>query len=191
MHSKALSLLALVLAGILAACGGEGRRPEESPAPQARSTTQSPIVGSETVTGLEALHDTVHARALRGDTLGLLRILVNDSVYRTHVWPVSDAYEDREEVWNFVIGLHKANSVKGMRRLLSDILVAANGKVGFPKFGTSGIPGGVLHYAPKGERERGAVRLFGSALCLDGACQVLSYNQGGMKGGPSSENDAE
>lgn len=176
----ARSLSIPILAGLLSACG-EARRAEEPP------PAQSPLVGSESVDGLAALHDTVHARALRGDTLGLLRVLVNDSTYRAHVWPVSPVYEEREEVWNFVIGMHKANSVKGMRRLLGDILVPGNGAVEFPDFGTTEIPGGVLYYAPKSERGKGGVRLFGSALCLEDACRVLSYNQGGAKGSEGSE----
>ncbi len=175
------AVYSLITALFLAACG----KAREAP------VVQSPLVGSETVTGLNALQDTVMARALRQDSLGLLRITLNDESYRMHVWPVSVAYEpDREEVWNFVNGIHKANSLKGMRRLMADIRIPDHGPVETPDFQKIEVSGGTLYFAAKRERERGGIRMFGSALCLGEACQVVSYNQGGAKGG-SPENDAD
>ncbi len=167
----------LALAGLLAACGSDRREAEAQP--------QSPLVGSETVTGITALHDTVYARALRGDTVGMVRVLVNDSVYRARIWPTSASYDpDRESVWEFVISMHKANSTKGLRRLMGDVLEPSHGSPVFPVFEPTEIEGGTVYHAPKRELDRGGLRLFGSALCIEGTCQVISYNQGGVKGGP-------
>ena len=165
-------------AALFAACGPERG---SSSSPPSSSPTDSARTGSERVAGVVALLDTVSARARRGDTPGLLRVQVDDVTYRAHVWPLSATYEPaREEVWDFVIGLHKANSSKGLRRLLSDIDAPHPVEIESPEFAVVEIPGGTLHMAAKRDRARdGSVRLFGSALCLESGCQVVSYNQGG------------
>lgn len=179
MRSRTLLLFGLA-ALTLSACGRKSA--EENPG------AQSPLVGSEFVADLAALHDTVAARAARGDTVGLVRILVNDSTYRRVVWPTTPAFDStREEMWNFAIGLHKANSVKGLRRLLADIAQPESGDPVVPAFGLQPVAGGLLHYAPRRERDERGLRLFGSALCLEDGCQVLSYAQGGFKGGNTDE----
>src|SRR5690606_33602832 len=124
------------------------------------------------------------ARAVRGDTLGLLRVLVSDSLYRTVVWPVSPAYEpDREEVWKLVTSMHKANSNKGLRRLLHDIGLPESGPVLRLPLGETAVEGGILHELAKTEKTAGGLVLFASALCLQNTgCQVLSYAQGGNRG---------
>jgi hypothetical protein len=157
-----------------------------------KAVTQSEVVGSEKIRGVVALYDSVHVRALRGDTLGLVTVLVSDSMYRHGVWPATPSYDpEREEVWNLVIGMHKANSTKGLRRMLLDLQQYHDELIETPDFKQEAVPAGILYHAPKRERERGGLRLFGSALCdSEEMCQVLSYNQGGMKGGPV-ENDTE
>lgn len=152
-----------------------------------KSVVQSSLIGSESVANLAALHDTVAARAARGDTVGLLRLMVNDAVYRTVVWPTMPSYEpEREEVWNLVMSMHKPNSNKGLRRLLHDIVQSESGPVIRLPLTPTSVEGGVLHEiaktTPTDTRLTG-VALFGSALCLDASgCQVLSYAQGGQRG---------
>jgi hypothetical protein len=184
-----LAALCLASSLLLAACGKTREAGEAVPSPQSNPpATQSFLIGSEQTPDLASLQDTVEARALRGDTLGLLRLMVNDSVYRTVVWPTTPSYEpEREEVWNLVMSMHKANSNKGLRRLMYDILQPEDGPALRPALGATEIPGGTLHALPKTTRTSGGVMLFGSALCLTKAtgqeCQVLSYSQGGARGG--------
>jgi hypothetical protein len=156
----------------------------------AKPAVQSPVIGSERIPTLDGLYDTVAVRALRGDTLGLLRLMVNDSIYREIVWPVTPAYEpDREEVWNLVMSMHKSNSNKGLRRLLHDIAQPESGEVLRLPLGKTPVQGGILHDLPKTAKTESGVVLFASALCLDGAgCQVLSYAQGPQRG-PASGNE--
>lgn len=170
-------LVNVILSVALFAACGSNHGSSSSPS----TTANSVQVNSQYVAGLSALLDTVGARARRGDTLGLLRVQVDDVTYRAHVWPLAATYEPaREEVWDFVIGLHKANSSKGLRRLLSDIGAPHPVEIESPEFTVVEIPGGTLHMAAKRDRARdGSVRLFGSALCLESGCQVVSYNQGG------------
>ena len=175
---------------VLFVFAGCGRSHEASKAgPPGKAAAQSPLIGSHRAADLTALLDSVEARALRGDTLGLLRLFVNDSDYKNHVWPTTPSYEpDRPEVWNFVMSLHKANSNKGLRRMMYDILEPAAGPALRPSFVAKPVPGGTLHESGQAaEMERG-VLLFGSALCLEGlGCQVLSFSRAGQKGG-SGEN---
>lgn len=183
-----VSGISLIL--LLAACG-KGREVDDAAPAQAaglQSRAQSPLIGSEYGSNLASLRDTVEARALRGDTLGLLLLMVNDSVYKEVVWPTTPSYEpEREEVWNLVMSMHKANSNKGLRRLMHDILQPEEGPVLRPALETSETKNGVLYSLPKTTSTGPGVMLFGSALCLTKAdgqeCQVLSYSQGGGRGG--------
>lgn len=177
--------LALLLAFTFVACGDS--RPDKG-SPQAgvrggEAPVQSPLVGSESVQGLQALHDTVHARAVRGDTLGLLRLFVRDSVYRALVWPTQPSYEpDRDEVWMLVGGMNKANSNKGLRRLLADLEGGGSQRPPLPAFTLKEVEGGMLHAREKSELARGELSLFAAALCLGDHCQVLTYANAGMAG---------
>lgn len=177
----AAAALAFLSAGF-SGCGkksedGGAPRPVPEPAP-----AQSPLVGSESVASLRALHDTVYARASRGDTLGLLRLFVRDSVYRAVVWPTQPSYEpDRDEVWMLVSGMNKANSNKGLRRLLSDVgLDAAAPKA--PEFNAKDVDGGKVHSREKRELRPGELSLFAAALCRESGCQVLTYANAGRVG---------
>jgi len=153
---------------------------------------QSSLVGSERVTGLKALHDTVHVRALRGDTLGLLRLFVRDSVYRAIVWPSQPSYEpDRPEMWMLVGGMNKANSNKGLRRLLADVSEAGAVKPRLPLFTRKEVAGGVVHSREKRELVRGELSLFAAALCQDDGCQVLTYANAGLVGKPRDADAAD
>lgn len=149
---------------------------------------QSSIVGAESVRGLEALHDTVHARAWRGDTLGLLRLFVRDSVYHTVVWPTQPSYEpDRPEMWMLVSGMNKANSNKGLRRLLADVRDAGVAKPRVPVFTRKEVAGGVVHAREKRDLIRGELSLFAAALCQGDGCQVLTYSNAGLVGKPRDD----
>jgi hypothetical protein len=184
-------------ATLLAACGKSGNTANRAAAaPPAKSAGQSSLIGSERVVDLAALHDTVAARAARGDTVGLLRLMVNDSVYRAVVWPTMPSYEPgREEVWNLVMSMHKPNSNKGLRRLLHDIAQPEAGPVIRLPLTPKPVEGGRLHESAKATPNTPSltgVVLFGSALCLEtSGCQVLSYAQGGQRGAgisPEPEN---
>jgi len=177
----------LVLAG-LTACGKSAEKSTDKVQSE-KPVAQSPLIGSDRVSDLASLHDTVSARALRGDTLGLLRLMVNDSVYREVVWPVMPAYEpDREEVWNLVMSMHKSNSNKGLRRLMHDIVQPESGDVLRLPLGKTPVVGGILYEIAKTEKTESGIVLFGSALCLEASgCQVLSYAQGGQRGAAGSE----
>jgi|GEM_PF-5207330 len=178
------------VSALVTGCGKSDTKadaPKTDSASSQPTAKQSPLIGSESVVDLTSLHDTVAARAARGDTVGLLRLMVNDSVYRAVVWPTMPSYEpEREEVWNLVMSMHKPNSNKGLRRLLHDIAQPESGPVIHLPLSATPVQGGQLHEIAKTaqvDRKLAGVALFGSALCRDGAgCQVLSYAQGGQRG---------
>lgn len=194
--STSVTVFVLLAVVGLCACQGEGGERDRAPAQVATDTLerQSVLVGRESVSGLEALHDTVHARALRGDTLGLLRIFVRDSVYREVVWPTQPSYEpDRPEMWMLVSGMNKANSNKGLRRLLGDLAdpgdladFANEGAVKprVPVFSRKEVAGGVVYAREKSMLVRGELSLFAAALCRDDGCQVMTYANAGFAGKP-------
>jgi hypothetical protein len=188
MRSK-IALLAL--AAFLAACGKE-KPAEKASAPQAADTSraasgQSRLVGSESAADLAALEDSVRARALRGDTVGLVRLMLNDSAYREFIYPVSPAYDSsREEVFRFVAGMHKANSVKGLKRLLADAREISEGSPA-NRFDARNIPGGVLHEASAAAPNTAGVRLFSAAFCRSQGCQVVSFAEAGAYGGDGGD----
>ena len=186
MRSNILSLFAagslVLLSAGLSGCGKKADdRAKSRPAPES-APVQSSLVGSESAVSLQVLHDTVYARALRGDTLGLLRLFVRDSVYRAVVWPTQPSYEpDRDEVWMLVSGMNKANSNKGLRRLLADIELDAAAH-GIPEFKVKDVAGGKVHSREKRELRPGELSLFAAALCREGGCQVLTYANAGRVG---------
>jgi hypothetical protein len=183
-----LALLATTILCGMVACG-KSQDQTEKPAPSSDRSVQSSLVGSEWVADLSALHDTVEARAARADTLGLLQLMVNDSVYREVVWPTTPSYEpEREEVWNLVMSMHKSNSNKGLRRLLHDIGHPESGDVLRLALAPTDFGGGQIHELAKTSRTGSGVVLFGSALCVDTrGCQVISYGQGGQRGAAAVE----
>lgn len=156
------------------AAGMEAARSRAAAPPAA---AVSPITGQESAASLQALADTVRARALRGDTLGLIRLLIDDTLFRRHVWPASPAYDPaRESAFQFVRGMDKANNAKGLRRMLYD--VQSLGPAGVPDSiacDTVAAAGGAL-YVLKPVR---GVRLFGGALAVNGAYRVLNYSESG------------
>jgi hypothetical protein len=165
-----------MLAATLWACGkSEKEKSGAEPAPK------KTVIGTDWVSTLPALSDTVRARAARGDTVGLVRLMVGDSVYRRNIYPISPAFDSgREEVFRFVIGMHKANSNNGLKRLLYDIQDPQNGEILVPVFDSVPTREGRLHEAAWDPKSRG-IRLFGSALCLRSGCQVVSFARGGAK----------
>jgi hypothetical protein len=180
-------LAILVFAAFLAACGKE-KPAEKSPAgpdsSRAAASGQSRLVGSERAADLAALEDSVRVRALRGDTVGLVRLMLNDTEYREFIYPVSPAYDSsREEVFKFVAGMHKANSIKGLKRLLADARDPSAGVSGAGSFGARAIPGGVLHEAIATSAGASGFRLFSAAFCRPEGCQVVSFAEAGAHGG--------
>jgi predicted small lipoprotein YifL len=179
MRFNQAPLWAVMLAFGLAACGekGPGKNPNAAPA---RDTTR--ILGLDAAPDIGALRDTVRARALRGDTLGLVRILQDDSAYRREIYPLSEAYDAKnEETFRFVLGMHKANSVKGLKRLLRDIRdTASGGGVLNEGFDSTATAGG-LQFETRISRAPG-IRLFGSAFCGADGCRVVSFAEAGTSG---------
>ncbi|MCD6023699.1 MAG: hypothetical protein K0Q91_615 [Fibrobacteria bacterium] len=169
----------VVLALGLVACG-EKTPSGSKPGVPARDTTR--VLGLDAAPDLDALRDTVRARALRGDTLGLVRVLQDDSAYRREIYPLSEAFDPKnEDTFRFVLGMHKANTVKGLKRLLRDIRdTAANGGILAEPFIEVKTAGG-LQYETQLTRAPG-IRLFGSAFCGADGCRVVSYAEAGAQG---------
>lgn len=177
---KGLWLLCVGL--MLFACGSERKAQEAEDRSRMPKSRKSSVLGSESVHGLEALRDTVLARATRSDTLGLLRLQIDDSVYRAIVYPLSPVYDSaREEVFRFVLDMHKSNSNKGLRRFLQD---AESIQSALPaEYEIVAVPDGFMYRNPAFKLTAPGLRVFGSALCLSGKCQVLSYANAGKLGG--------
>jgi hypothetical protein len=184
MRSK---IVFLALAALLAACGGKekpaGKPAEHADRPADSASGQSSLVGSERAPDLAALADSVRARALRGDTVGLVRLMLNDAEYRAFIYPVSPAYDSsREEVYRFVSGMHKANSIKGLKRLLADAREPASATSAAGDFDARGIPGGVLHEAAEAAPNTSGFRPFSAVFCRPEGCQVVSFAEAGAYG---------
>lgn len=91
------------------------------PPPEAAVKAKPALVGTEWVGDSVALLDTLRARIGRQDTIGLVRLLVSESTFARDIYPQSPAYDSsRPDVFQFIYGMQKANSVKGLKRLLSD-----------------------------------------------------------------------
>lgn len=165
---------------LLSACGGDREKAEAA----SRETPRAGTLGTDGAPDLEALRDTVIARARRGDAPGLVRLMVDDSAYRHRVYPASPAYDpDQEGVFDLVLGMHKANTAKGLRRLLADVRDTARAAAGFlnEEFRGTEVTGGVLYESAERPGARG-IRPFGSALCAEGVCRVLSFSRAGFQG---------
>lgn len=135
-----------------------------------------PITGQDSAGSLQTLADSVRVRALRGDTLGLIRLLIDDTLFRRHVWPVSPAYDEREDAFRFVRGMDKANSAKGLRRMLHDVqTLGAGGVPESVSADTLPVAKGVVYTL----KPTDGVRLFGGALEVNGAYRVLNYSESG------------
>jgi hypothetical protein len=184
MPSKPRAFFACLLAAAaLAACGKSDPAKSQPPSPGAGSRPAS-VVGSDQVPIAEALFDTVYARVRRGDTVGLARLLVDDSTFRRNVYPVSPAYDSSSEsVFEFVLGFHKTNSAKGLKRLLRDAQDSGLAVLRVPNADTVKTPEGVLYVLPEYSGARPGLQLYGSVLCRPSGCQVVSYAPAGARGG--------
>lgn len=210
MHFKAPSLIKspslkqglVVLIGgmILMALCACGQKSPEKPAAQNSvflkdSTVKiapRSVVGTDSAGNIRSLLDTVIARLQRRDTVGLVRLLVDDSTYRRHLFPISSAYDSTsEEAFKFVLGMHKANSAKGLRRVLAEVekaegMLGVNGIKGTAKqsidfiteLDSTHFPGGMLFQTHQGE----GIRPLGTALCVQGACRIATFGHPGSQG---------
>jgi hypothetical protein len=171
------ALIVVAVCVVFGACGSADKA-SSKPIPRQEGTE----LGRDQAASLEALVDSVMARARRGDTLGLVRLMVDDSVYRHAVYPLSDAYDStREDVFEFVLGFHKLNTVKGLKGLLFDVSETPDSKsVG--DYSHVKIFGGGFYEAKALERGVTGIRPFGSAVCLSFGCQVVSYGSAGLVG---------
>lgn len=178
-------LLAGILAFALSGCREEKARtgrdrpappviPAVAEAPPDSTRKKPPIMGTDSVSGLTALQDTVRARAMRGDTVGLVRLMTGDSAYRRHIYPHSPAYDrNREEVFQFVLTMHKANNAKGLRRLLG-AMQTDSGRTAFRPAGVDSLPtpGGMIYRTLASD----SLRLFSEALRQGDWIRVVSYS---------------
>ncbi|MDQ3002809.1 MAG: hypothetical protein M3Y08_16295 [Fibrobacterota bacterium] len=144
----------------------------------------TPITGQESAGSLKALADSVRVRALRGDTLGLIRLLIDDTLFRRHVWPASPSFDERENTFQFVRGMDKANSAKGLRRMLHDVQSLGAGRTP-ESLSVDSVPvkDGVVHTV----KPTDGVRLFGGALEVNGAFRVLNYSESGSSRADASD----
>lgn len=179
MRSKYPARIFTIVAICLAFTGcGSADKTSSKPIPRQEGTE----LGRDQAASLEALIDSVMARALRRDTLGLVRLMVDDSVYRHAVFPRSDAFDStREDVFEFVLGFHKLNTVKGLKGLLHDVSESPDSKV-VGRYASVKIDGGVFYEAEAAEPGTIGIRPFGSAVCLPFGCQVVSFASAGMSG---------
>jgi len=175
-------MLAIVLSGCREERASTGRdqavRPAIAPsvaeAPPDSGRKKPTIMGTDSVAGLSALQDTVRARAMRGDTVGLVRLMAGDSAYRRHIYPHSPAFDpNREEVFNFILTMHKANNAKGLRRLLGS-LHADSGRTFYRSAGVDSLPtpGGMIYRT----RASDTLRLFSEAIRQGDWIRVVSYS---------------
>jgi hypothetical protein len=182
-----VACIALALASLI---GCKQSQPETSDTTSVIAKTETrtgSVIGSDQATSFKALLDTIRVRALRGDTVGLARLLVDDSVYRRNVYPVSPAYDStRESVFTFVLGMHRTNNAKGLRRLLGDVSDKAHrGEITILEVTpTAQTPTreGILHEISEYSGKKPGIQLSGSILCHKQGCQVVSYAPAGAKG---------
>lgn len=183
MRSDSFVLTGLVLgAALLGACGKS--EPAKTAATPVAKAAPRALIGTDQVATRAALFDTVSARALRGDTLGLARLLVDDSVFRRNVYRVSPAYDStRESVFEFVLGLNKTNSLKGFKRLLHDAATAPVPEPIEVSFTDStATPEGMLYVPTDYDGKVPRLQMFGAVLCRANGCQVVSYAPAGARG---------
>jgi hypothetical protein len=136
-------------------------------------------LGRDSAPDIESRLDSASARIRRRDTIGLVRLMVDDSAWRRHLWPVSNAYDPKSEnAFQFVLAMHKANSAKGLRRVLADAVKPDSTPAPLLRVVEIEIlPGATLHHVLPGN----GVRPFGSALCVASACRIATFAQPGAR----------
>lgn len=156
-----------------------------SPASAAAASDTAPkarpghLLGRDSARDIQSLLDTAIARIRRRDTVGLVRLMVDDSAWRLHLWPVSNAYDPKsEDAFQFVLAMHKANSAKGLRRVLADAVKPDSTPATFLRvLEDESLPGATLYHVMPGD----GVRPFGSALCAGSACRIATFAQPGAR----------
>ncbi len=145
-----------------------------APVPERPGAARPSILGTDSVRGLAALLDTLCARARRGDTVGLVRLMADDSAYRKHVYPRSPVFDSsREEVFRFALTMHKANNAKGLARMLRKVRENPDLAAAAPQpLDSIVIPGGALYRT----RSSDSLRLFSEALRQGPWIRVVSYS---------------
>lgn len=165
----------ILLACLLGCLGRENTPKAGNPTEKTKVGEAKPtLLGSDSVSGLAAFLDTLQARATRGDTVGLVKIMAGDSTYKHHVYPLSSIFDPaREEVFRFTLTMHKANNAKGLRRLLT-AMRASPGKVEFalPALDSIAIPGGMIYRT----RATDTLRIFSEAIRRGSWIQVVAYS---------------
>lgn len=185
------NLFIAMLAGTLTLAGCNRNVPEkggagksDSPIGKADSATASSkkaatvsVTGTDSVSGILTLLDTVEARLRRGDTVGLVRLMVDDSAYRRHIYPTSSAYDSiSEDAFRFVMGMHKANSAKGLRRVLAEMQKQDSVPIVILReIDSLPVPGGMLYQTRQGT----GVRPFGTALRVGTVCRIATFGHPG------------
>lgn len=149
-----------------------GAAADSNAAPGKKSAPGS-LLGTDSVPDVLTLLDTVEARLRRGDTVGLVKLMLDDSAYRRHIFPTSQAYDpSSEEAFKFVLGMHKANSAKGLRRVLNSVQRPDSVKaVILRSLDSVSVPGGMIYQVRQGE----GVRPFGTALKTGTACRIATF----------------
>lgn len=172
----AFLMLMTTLLGCLEKKDGDPKKEPMDPVPAAQPEKEKPpsIMGTDSVPTLAALHDTILARAKRGDTVGLVRLMADDSAYKQHVYPLSSAYDpNRPEVFRFVLTMHKANNAKGLRRLLGAMQRDSGKTVSTPsELDSLAIPGGMIYRT----RPSDTFRNFSEAVRQGSRIHVVSYS---------------
>lgn len=143
------------------------------------------LLGTDSAPDIRALLDTAETRLRRGDTVGLVRLMVDDSAYRRHIFPTSSAFDtSSEEAFRFVLSMHKANSAKGLRRVLTDARKPDSPPPVFLRgLDSVPVPGGMIYHVLSGE----GLRPFGTALRIGASCRIATFAQPGStrRPGPS------
>lgn len=179
-----LAAVLLVATLMTTACNRSSSRDSDAghPAPRVADSTatkQKPapghLLGTDSAPNLHALFDTVEARLRRGDTVGLVRLMIDDSAYRRDIFPSSPAYDaSSEDAFRFVLAMHKANSSKGLRRVLTDVLKPDSARAVLLRAVDSvPVPGGMVYHVLPGE----GIRPFGTALRTGSAVRIATFGQ--------------
>jgi hypothetical protein len=169
----------------------DSRPATEAAARTARPITDSPagkgaadgkpargsLLGTDSAAGIQPLLDTVTARLLRGDTVGLVRLMLDDSAWRRNIYPSTAGYDSTsEDAFHFLLGMHKANSAKALRRVLAEVRKPdSTPAVILRALDSTPAPGGILYDVRPGD----GVRPFGSSFCSNGTCKVATFGQPG------------
>jgi hypothetical protein len=191
-NSRVKSAFLLLPLGFFA-CKQEAASPSDKASPEKVMTEKTetvspksapvPVVGTDRTRDVQSLIDTVEARLLRSDTVGLVRLMVDDSAYRRHIFPISSAYDSAsEDAFKFVLGMHKANSAKGLRRVLAEVQRATEMQKPGDKplsvtrdLDSLPVPGGMLYQSRTGS----GIRPFGTALQVGSVCRIATFGHPG------------